>query len=217
MLAVSDFSKNALTFCNDNMLVMGFAGFNDTHVTPADGVENFQFKLMPPDRAKGSQLGRKMPVYQIIPASKPGPGTIRAYWCPYAQNNTLGVMVGGAADFMFTATMDGCTLGVGSTNADGSCMVYHANNASFGSATDKTSQGEAQATTLNLMFGASPHTQYGPLDYRVEAGQYHLSSTTFGVRARDTGKWHFYSQIYDKNPTASGLTNYYFRKIKVFS
>src|SRR5262249_4915115 len=50
-----------------------------------------------------------------------------AYWCPYKANHQLGVMLEDDAPYMFTAVMDGCSLGIGSATRDGSRAVFHAN------------------------------------------------------------------------------------------
>ena len=39
---------------------------------------------------------------------------IRAYWLPYEANKYCETTLGNAADYMFTATLTGCTIGVGS-------------------------------------------------------------------------------------------------------
>lgn len=213
MLAVTDFIKNPLTFLNNNILVIGFDAFSPNHVTPSSGVELFKFVQLPKNRALGSQLGESKPVYQLIPTNKADPGTLEAYWCPYKQNDTLGIVLGHEADFMFTATMDGCTLGLGSQGADGSTLVYHSNLANMGSANNPHAQGEAQRTTLNMMYGASGHTLFEPGAYRFEYGQNILSSTTIGARSRDTRKWHFWSQVYLKDATKMPC-RYFLRKVQ---
>jgi hypothetical protein len=65
---------------------------------------------------------------------------IRGYWCPYRAEDCLGTMVGNEADYMFTATMNGCSFGVGSATSDGSRAVYHANKGSLSSGVDLQNQ-----------------------------------------------------------------------------
>ncbi len=50
-----------------------------------------------------------------------------AYWCPYHSDSVNRVTLSGAADRMFTATMNGCSFGVGVAAPDGSVRVAHAN------------------------------------------------------------------------------------------
>src|SRR3954454_1999905 len=58
--------------------------------------------------------------------------SFEAYWCLYEEDKTLGVVVGADAKYMFTETMNGCSLGVGSKNSEGERYVAHANCASLG-------------------------------------------------------------------------------------
>ena len=115
---------------------------------------------------------------------------------------------------MFTAAMDGCSLGIGSPTSSGARMIYHSNTASLGSQSDPNKQGNAQATTLSLMYGSSGIDKvWGPQDYRFEAGQGILRSTTFGVRDSGSGAWNFYSQVYTQGETPSPIT-YFLREVK---
>ena len=50
-----------------------------------------------------------------------------AYWCPYASDTVNRVTLAGAADYMFTPTMNGCSFGIGIAAPDGSVRVAHAN------------------------------------------------------------------------------------------
>jgi hypothetical protein len=56
---------------------------------------------------------------------------LTAYFCPYEDNRTLGVVVAKAANLMFTTEMDGCTFAVGSQVA-GDRLVYHSNQKTAG-------------------------------------------------------------------------------------
>jgi hypothetical protein len=46
--------------------------------------------------------------------ARPDAHPIRAYWLPYAANAYCETTLGNQADFMFTVTLTGCTIGVGS-------------------------------------------------------------------------------------------------------
>src|SRR5690606_4694771 len=56
--------------------------------------------------------GRQLDIYEIREPAQGGTGDIfMGYWCPYEIDKTRYVTLTGAADYMFTATMDGCSFG----------------------------------------------------------------------------------------------------------
>jgi hypothetical protein len=52
-----------------------------------------------------------------------GAASFQAYWCAYEESTVHSITVGSQADLMFTATMDGCSLGVGSRTDTGDRLV----------------------------------------------------------------------------------------------
>jgi len=206
-------------FMRKNLVIVNFEGApRDTDDAPLDLV----MYSLPLSRVVGKKLGESLNVYFIAEASmlKFSPGATAAgpafkgYFCPYRQNDTLGTVISNKADVMFTAAMDGCSLGIGSPTSGGARMIYHSNTANLGSQSDPHAQGKAQGTTLSLMFGASGVDRvWAPKDYRFEMGQGILRSTTFGVRNTGTGAWNFYSQVYTQGE-APMPTTYFLREVK---
>jgi hypothetical protein len=210
MTAVGEFLQSPIGFMEKNIVIIGFDGIEHDPLNAR--VEEMTFVTKPPQQGQAKQLGRNLGLYFAVPnamvAAMPGVTpdgrTFSAYFCPYRQNDTLGTTVSNRADFMFTATMDGCSLGIGSPTQDGSRLIYHAN---LGGNAGK------QDLVLNLVMGASISSVFGPGSYRTEFGEGVLKSTTFGVRSRTSKQWSFYSQIYFEDKQATPR-KYFLRQLK---
>ena len=106
---------------------------------------------------------------------------------------------------MFTATMDGCSFGVGSQTT-GVCRVAHANEARFGANKEQTFglsgarqfQRDEQQQRLTSELGANASI-INPLHYMPDIdNELVLKSTTFGLHTLGRN-WSFYTQRYWKN------------------
>lgn len=190
---VEEFTAAPLKFLESNLILPGFA-----ELAVESGVIKFGFQKH--KQAIASQLGHAIDVYILVPAAASDDGkSFDSYWCPYRQNDLCSTTLGSGANFMFTATMDGCTFGVGSPSPDGAVLVMHANASDYGKESIEN-QAEVQRTQISLTAGATPMKMLAPKDYRIEMGMGTLSSTTIGIRNTGDGKWSFYSQIYEKRP-----------------
>lgn len=134
----------------------------------------------------------------------------KTYWVPYYENS-VGVltMLGNHAEFMFTARMTGCSLGIGSYVANGKVGAAHVNaknsgNSDPGSAIEKMEQ--QKKVQRAFLYSHGKHDQNQRLTQRVisydmymldNTGQVDmtLSSTTFGVHSLNQ-PWKFYSLLY---------------------
>ncbi|WP_347986347.1 hypothetical protein [Methylomonas sp. AM2-LC] len=132
-------------------------------------------------------------------------GVFEAYWCPYSQNQTLTCVLNTESRYMFTATMDGCSFGIGSQTGDGACRVAHANESGFGLKHEnifgmdgaRQFQRSEQEQRLKHQLGNNIQV-INPLNYMADFdGALELKSTTFGYRKAMT--WEFYTQKYWKN------------------
>jgi hypothetical protein len=72
-----------------------------------------------------------------------------AYWCPYAEDTVNAVTLSDEADLMFTATMNGCSFGVGIPSVDGAVRVAHANT---------TTHEKLEALSLEMVSKLKPNT-----------------------------------------------------------
>ncbi|MGC1273861.1 MAG: hypothetical protein WBC44_09155 [Planctomycetaceae bacterium] len=159
--------------------------------------------------ATGKRHGNNVPVYILKKRrdGDPPESGFFAYWCPYNQNETLNCTLGNGARFMFTATMDGCSFGIGS-QTNGVCRVAHANMGSHGGGLHQAglsvdrSREQQRLTQRNALWNAlgdySAHV-INPQDYMSDFdGAMELKSTTFGIH--DLGKnWKYYTQRYWRN------------------
>jgi len=211
MTAVDQFKADPLTFLQSNLLLVPFTDIAQDRMD--DAPIDLVFYSLPPKDAVASKLGTPLGLYfltrkgAVYNNQAVVDGDIKAYFCPFEANNTLGTFVGAKSSYFFTTAMDGCTVGIGSAGSDGSRMIYHSNLAKYG----EGGQATAQAETLKLVLGASLEKLYEPADYRKELGVDSLLSTTFGIRAANA--WKFYSQTYTTSPS-TGVKKYFLREVK---
>ncbi|WP_156361717.1 hypothetical protein [Sphingomonas sp. Leaf343] len=221
MAAVDQLTANPLEFLKKNILIPGIYG------PPRDSLKDEPIDMrlvsMPPADGYAKQLGEPLGIYivtvpglvdSIVTRGGVDDGkSFKAYFCSYEPGAVFGTTVGAKADFMFTAQMDGCSLGVGHKTSSGTRLVYHAN---------KGGNAGRQQDDLNEKMGANQAAVLSPKDYRVEANEGHLASTTMGIRTASTNDWNFYAQIYadDKGMTNFGTRKqqrtYFLRQVKKF-
>ncbi|MBL0940847.1 MAG: hypothetical protein IBJ03_18290 [Gemmatimonadaceae bacterium] len=150
----------------------------------------------------GQVIKKTMKFYKIVPATGTEP-SFDAYYCPYEDDTSLGVVVGPHANFMFTPLQNGCSLGIGSAGPDGSRLVFHANKRNVkdnvqGQRDQLKSGFQAAGHTIEKVWEKSAYMFDVPgLSHLVT---YQLNATSFGARNPKTGSWHFYSQIHEKVP-----------------
>ncbi len=202
--ATRDFMADPLGFMDDNIIVPHHAAIGSDQ---ASG--RIHQMVLTLGGAQGKQAGRDLPVYILTKWTNVAPDDqgFFAYWCPYSQNDTLSCNLGNGARFMFTATMDGCSFGIGS-QVSGSCRVAHANEGRHGgnlnsaglSETDAREQQRlTQRNSLWAVLGDSQIDIIQPRNYMLDIdGAFALKSTTVGIH--QLGKpWSFYTQRYWKN------------------
>jgi hypothetical protein len=150
-----------------------------------------------------------VPVMQVERANSTDKGAFLTWIVDYAQNDIKYKTLSSARSFCFTATMNGCTFGIGSQAPNGVVTVSHANAIAVGSTGGMKNQTERQSQMAvrsddALNFDAN---QY---DVGVVSGMA-LNTTLIGIY--DTGEWSFYYQTYAN----TGLTYVIrtFRKIDV--
>jgi hypothetical protein len=148
--------------------------------------------------------GNQLPIYQVVDGrGKGNTDVVWAYWCPYDQDRFGYTTLTGGCNYMFTATMDGCSFGVGHTGGDGSILVGHVNSTRLQSPTgDTTAMEDDQKRTLKMMLSSGPGgkkkpTLFQPKNYRYRHKVREVSATTFGVR--EGGKWKFYAHRWVKS------------------
>jgi len=188
-------------FCNDPK------AFMETHVVyvivpkETEGLIDVTVDERPNSTVTNNQAAR---VFRLRLARKEDPVSIPAYFCPYEQNSVKATTLGNLALWMFTPTMDGCTLGIGSQGdgANGSVRVCHVNMANAGKAIESEgiAAGRAQQAKLQRNVALSKVGMTGtviePTSYMTEGTTgYVLKSTTFGTHPLERA-WSFYTLRY---------------------
>lgn len=113
---------------------------------------------------------------------------IPIFWLGYKDNETVRGMLDNNSKLMFTANMDGCTLGVGSQNGLGGCLVSHANSKKSG----PQNQGLDQHTQLTDVFDGGDFWTIDPTAYMDGMGGTHIfKGTNFGMN--QDGWWMFHT------------------------
>lgn len=111
------------------------------------------------------------------------------YWLAYKRNDFTQGRLNNQSRYMFTALMNGCTLGFGSQAGDGNCLVSHANNATAGA---DGRQAEAQRDQLRERFAGQSFGMLEPNAYRATShGDATFDATNFGKNV--DGTWQFFT------------------------
>lgn len=161
-------------FLNDNVVLQKIAD-----ATPAGliGVRMYA------GEAKVDKKPNAMVCYTVL-ADKGQAPSLPAYWCPYQQNAMISSMLGDDALFAFTPTMNGCSVGLGSSTGSGAQMMCHSNAGAIGREWEsegldvaRSRQSSSQHAQLRYKLGNSALI-LSPEDYRPNAL---MQSTTFAV------------------------------------
>jgi hypothetical protein len=122
------------------------------------------------------------------------------FWLGYKDNESTRGMLTNNSRYMFTANMDGCTLGIGSQSGDGGCLVSHANLKSAGGGEGQRS---GQETQLRGLFGEESFRMVQPGSYMyTTGGTKGFKATNFGVNIN--GTWKFYTHKWMLSGGSSG-------------
>jgi hypothetical protein len=192
------FARNPYRFMEQNIVVTPDNPPQQAYVGQGNdrcvwiSVDRFEGTVM----AKGEEKGKVC----AMTFGDDKPDAIKVYWCVYkSESNGTATMLGNTSLYMFTVTMNACSLGIG-TQKDGFVRVAHANWGSKAKGDDlqqmMENQGKAQEQGLQEV-GTSQRILH-PLDYMVN-GQgvfdVKVKSTTFGMHL--WGKdWAFFTLRY---------------------
>ncbi|MCA9062175.1 MAG: hypothetical protein KDA96_03930 [Planctomycetaceae bacterium] len=128
----------------------------------------------------------EIPVFNLHNNGNNANDSVQAYLLCYKANQTHSVSVGHLANFMFTTTMNGCTLGIGPNLANGTRRITHS-NVGGNAALQRQATASVHGTSASL-FGVR---LLEPAVYRMGMNN---NATTFGIRVN--GTWRFYFQSY---------------------
>jgi hypothetical protein len=227
MSIASDFRAGPVAFLQENPFLIEQVR-DLANVKNASAVRLFALRQF--DANLSNKLNGK--VYLLVYEETPEKGTtyqysemLRAFWCPYQNDNCLGVVLTQKADYMFTATMNGCSFGVGSRSQDNTRAVFQANNAKKSEGTDIQNQqavvsgfavmAQAQSDALKAKLGATANIidvqTYGggvmgkklPMVGKVYALT--NAGTLVGLRNSRAKDWEFYTLKHEKTRTTNYL------------
>lgn len=171
-------------------------------------------KITPKSGASGEarlgELRTDVPVVQVERANAGDPGAFLTWIVDYAHNDIRYTTISPARPFCFTATMNGCTFGIGSPGPNGVLTVSHANATAVGNAGGLGQQIERQNRMGVRSDGAR---NFDPTNYEVGiyADTMGLNTTLVGIY--DDGAWSFYYQTYACSGTQYVVRT--FRKVDV--
>ena len=192
MATQADFLNNPWNFLKDHIVLMGMEGYG------AAGVK--WFKLDKYDRQKAYAVSTIFNVKSDVFLLKghiagATAGFFQAYWCPYEREETKFAVIGNQHDFCFTATITGCSIGLGHETATGDKLVIHSNHGST-PATGRT-VAETQEDDIRAIGGATVKSVFSPASYRTNSkGQGKYTGTVVGWRGG--GHWEFRTQRYEQ-------------------
>lgn len=152
---------------------------------------------------KCSKSGGKVYFLNLDTAGVSRDEKLPIYWLAYSQGNFTQGVLNGQSLYMFTAQMDGCTLGFGSQGGDGGCLVSHANKASAGK-DGPDAQRDAQRGQLQSRFGGASFSMVEPSAYMgTTHGGNKFKATNFGKNVN--GTWQFFSHRYMDSGSTGGV------------
>jgi hypothetical protein len=136
MAAVPEFADNPAAFLKRNLVIqLANAGEGDMFAKDRSYfyVEHYDKVWM---KTQGDDWGYvpttrfdrgSAKVYVMKCSKEQVPHSVAGYWLAYQQHNAHQVTIGLDAAYVFTPTIDGCTIGVGPSNGFGNHVLSHVN------------------------------------------------------------------------------------------
>lgn len=200
----SDFVRDPLEFMERHIVRCQFFDFNNTVQINESRPHVVTIKEMP-----GPAMVLNRPRGKVFYLSNDVSGCARneqlpIFWVGFRPNKVTPGMLSNQSQVMFTANMDGCSLGVGSQAGDGGCLVMHANKAR--GMADADAQASAQYAQLHKKYDAQDFRIVQPSSYLAnEADPGKFNATNFGINL--DGWWFFYTHGWRLK--SGGMDGYY--------
>ena len=156
--------------------------------------------IFPASMYLGAASGVLYPAIYTPSSNTSAAGYFEGYWCPYEREETKFAVIGNQVPFCFTATITGCSIGLGHETANGDKLIIHSNHGS--SPAEGLTVAQTQEADIRNLGGATVHKVFGPASYRLDskgAGRY--TGTVVGWRG--SGHWEFRTQTYEQLPQLS--------------
>lgn len=215
MSTVSDFLANPVDFMSKNIVIQQHTSETDNVASRNQKIVHMTLKPYPYSATGQDSKGKAIPIF-VMDLALGGDEEFPAFWCPAFNNwdGGFGVLVEPSmAKVMFTDTMSGCSLGVGSKVAGGGRYVIHLNQEQAA----KDSSPEASPAKLMktqealqkelLKERGTAERIAGPSGYAGGIGPTgsKYKCTTFGVWDAPAKDWAFYMHSYQKSSTVFTL------------
>ncbi len=190
----SDFVADPVAFMQTNVVTPQFFDARDGHPGPPGESRPIVITLKPWANKTCSKRGGGCYHLSRDTAGLGMAEKLPIYWLAYQQNGFTQGMLSNSSQYMFTALMNGCSLGFGSQAGDGACLVSHANSSSSG-VRGRGAQRDDQETQLRNVFGANAFNVVEPDTYQATThGDYNKQATNFGKNVG--GTWTFFSHTW---------------------
>lgn len=202
MATQADFLNNPWEFLKKHIVMMGMEGYG------AAGIKFFKLEPYPLAQAYATStiFNIRSEVF-VLKGHIAGPtaGFFNAYWCPYEREETKFAVIGNLADFCFTATITGCSIGLGHEAANGAKLIVHSNHGSTPDTGAGLNVAQTQERDIRNIGGTTIHKVFGPSGYRLDSkGRSKYTGTVVGWRgAGGAGPWEFRTQTYEQLPQLS--------------
>lgn len=210
MSADQEFARDPLAFMSRNIVIPCVPSGEPTGDWGMDADGCVQVYVREHETYRQGNLGGK--VHNLwLAKKKTGVATLKIYWLTYSNNTSPSKMLGAKAGYMFTAGMNMCSLGVGSQDGTGACLVSHANavgdQINAGNHQGNQAQIDRQNQQLAGVFAGKGEELAGivsPDNYMSDQdGAFFWNATNFGVLNQQR-IWTFYTHRWKK----LGLVSY---------
>lgn len=180
-------------------------------IVQVESTECHEFELVKTEmRHHCPILEMETPCYVLQPATSPKNyhKNFYAYFCSYEADKLRTVRIGQSMDYFFTASLSGCSVGIGLPDSLGRQWIGHANAMSAGENIGAMLAGAPVSTfqTVQQKFQKMmlKYANKGPLqvhhqqDYGIPVGtDAPMRTTLIGFRDKGSGKWSFIRQTYN--------------------
>lgn len=195
----ADFLNDPWEFLEKHIVMMGMEGYG------AASIKLFRLEPYPLTQAYATDtiFSTRSEVF-VLKGHIAGPATgfFNAHWCPYEREETKFAVIDNQADYCFTATITGCSIGLGHETVNGSKLIVHSNHGSTPDTAAGLDVAQTQERDIRGLGGATIHKVFGPSSYRLNSrGQGRYTGTVVGWRGPGgAGPWEFRTQTYEQLP-----------------
>jgi len=200
VMAVKEFAENPSLFLKRNLVIqLANVGEGDTfakdrtyfYVIPYENVwmktQGGEFGDVPVRRFdRGSAK-----VYVMKCSKEKVEHGVAGYWLAYQQNQSHQVTIGTDAEYVFTPTVDGCTIGVGPSNGFGGHILSHINRGGWKANDQQVIEAKRISGENAVILDAGSYQKWEAWDLVPDNK---IKTTVWGERTGND--WRFFYQSY---------------------